>query len=134
MARSVMSLLRILAVLLIVGVVGMHAIPAAHHAASAHPLAVIAPDVLAAVMPDHHVIGGEVHSDDGCDLACQSGVGVVMLCLAVLGTGVAFVFVRVRSARALSLRVRPPPSAVMYRRLPLLRPPDLVAELCVSRT
>jgi hypothetical protein len=129
-----MSLLRVLAVLVVAGVLGVHALPAAHHAAAAHPVAATAPDAAAAAPPDHHAVAGEAHPGGACDLACQTGIGVVMLCVAVLGAALAFVLARVRRGWLLSRPVRPPPSAVMFHRRPLLRPPDLVAGLCVSRT
>lgn len=133
---------RALAVLAVIaGVLAMHGLASAHHAAAAAPLV---PALLAAATADDHAhhaaspqpsaapaIAANAHD---CDPLCSSGEhGLALLCVAVLIAVTAGVLVLRQRTGALP-RSTAPPSAV---RVPSTAPPrslDLVAELCVSRT
>lgn len=128
-----MSLLRVLSVLVVAGVLAIHALPAAHHG-SGHAGSGAAPDVTAsAVAHGQHAVADGRHSEDTCDLACEAGAGVMMLCGAVIGAVLGLLFAHARRGWSLSRRVRPPLAVTLARR-PLRRPPDPAAELCISRT
>jgi len=138
-------LLAVLAVLL--GILVMHGLVSAHHApvaaaAAAHPAAAAPLHHAAAADPHQRVLDAasaqqpadprSVPAGASCDGDCGA---VVLLCLAVLvvtvGVAVALVVVRRRRATGADQGGTVPTPAGLRSAVP---PPDLVRELCVSRT
>lgn len=141
------TLLAVLAVLL--GLLGMHALASAHHAAAApadraaQPAAGPAPT--RAGLPEHHGgIAAETEpvlqqhaaalaatSGQSCDGGCAS---LVAICVAVLtGAALALLLARRRARPAVAAPPRPPVRALAPPAWHA-RGPDPVRELCVSRT
>ena len=143
---------RLLAVLAVVlGLLAMHGLVSGHHVVADRPGA--GPGHGRSVSPAHlaPVVGAAAHPDHAAERAAApappaaasahpacpdcSDQALALLCLAVLTLGVAGLL-RLhagqphRPVRAALLRV---PARAAPRR-PVLRPPDLVADLCVSRT
>ena len=137
---------RALAVLaLVAAVVAMHGLATGHHGATASPLLTAALTVShtvdehphTAAIPTVAAAGVAVVAAAGqhdCDGACQGGEHALgLLCVAVLlAAGVGVLALRQRTG-LLTHRSRPP-QRVLARAPAPPRPPDLVAELCISRT
>ena len=124
----------------VVGVLAMHGFATGHHGPSALPAsqvtALSAPLEQAA---DHmHTATAHVHqlltqSEHGCD-GCQDAPGVFILCVAVLLAAAAGALWLTFGRRALAVPGTRPPSATHPRSLAPPRRPNIVAELCISRT
>lgn len=128
---------------LVAGLLGMHGLASDHAGmvrASAAPPGVVhvvdhgmsemdttAPT--ADPVSSDHVASTQVHGLDG-----QDGTDMAGLCIAVLAGVLLLVVRRWRPAGKRSGRRDPSQLIARPRALPLCRPPDLVAGLCVSRT
>lgn len=138
---------RLLAVLaLLLGLLAMHGLVGGHHAPLAAVTASAAlgqpPDAAAAPAGQHghaapHTATASPASLSSLAAGCPdcAGHGLAVLCLAVLSAGLTLlVGLLARRARAAGLAALRP-AALLRGGPPLhLRPPDLVAQLCVCRT
>jgi len=137
---------RALAVLtLIAGILAMHALATGHHGATASPVLTSVLNVSDAVKRHVHAAtvaaGAAVDGSQeiltgqhDCDGACEGGEhALALLCVAVLLAAGASVLVLRQRTGLLPRRTGPPSRAVTRSPAPP-RTPDLVAELCISRT
>lgn len=132
-------LLTIVAVVL--GVLGMHGLASGHHttapladttavaAGMAHGVAASVAHVDTAMTSAAHLAGG-----DDCAGMCEDGVGLAALCVAVLAAVAVAMASGTRSARLREVDRTRALAALRPRRTAVPRAPDLVAELCTSRT
>lgn len=115
------------------GLLAMHGLTAGHSGEQAPgtPVAAVAQH-LAMPMPVGEPGSG---ADEGsCRGVCpQGGHALMLLCVAVLLAASGAVALLARRLR-LPRRATRPPGLGRWGPLPLLRPPDPVAQLCVSRT
>lgn len=134
-------LLAVLAVLL--GLLAMHGVASAHHAAATPAIGPIAPATAAAHVHDHNAAGALAPADHRATAAltgpvipaCQDDCRVVTaLCVAVLtAVAVALLLSRRRAFPLLHSSVQRP-SRAPAPRVRLTQRPDPVRELCISRT
>lgn len=124
----------------VVGVLAMHGFTAGHHGLTALPtsqvIALSAP-LEQAADPVHaataHVRLLLVQDEHGCN-GCQDAPGVFILCVAVLLAAAAGALWLTLGRRVLAVPRTRPPSATHPRALAPPRRPNIVAELCISRT
>lgn len=149
-------LYRALAVVAVLaGLLAMHGLATGHHASAHAPTPPAAHAAVAAMAATDHVAAASHHAADwaerakaaalpgqlptlspadDCNPSCPVVPAATTLCLAVL-TGLALGLHLARSHRLVQQgRRRRPPPAARTGRVVVPRRPDLVAELCVSRT
>jgi hypothetical protein len=147
--RAAARAVAVLAVLL--GLLGMHGLASTHHAAAAPAAAVDQiPHVADTTNDDsghaaqnhpetsgtssHLVLPQAAAGPSGSEDCNQCTGGAVVLCLAVLAAVATLVLGLARGYRRAHAAVRPAPQERLGGPPAPRRPPDLVAELCVSRT